>query len=135
LDISTYLFFDGNCEEAFKFYEQLLGGKIELMMPHRGTPAEEYCSPEWKDKILHACLRIGKQSLLASDAPPDRAGVPEGFFVSVSVADPEEAERIFAAFAEGGTIKMPMEETFWARRFGMVVDRFRTPWMVNCEKS
>jgi PhnB protein len=130
---NPYLFFSGNCEEAFKFYEKTLGGKIEAMMPHAGTPAEEHVPAEWRNKIIHARLSLGEQLLMASDAPPGRFHKPQGFCVNLGVKDPAEAERIFNAFAEGGSVTMPLEKTFWARKFGMLVDRFGIPWMINCE--
>jgi PhnB protein len=136
MKLNPYLFFNGNCEEAFKFYAELLRGKIEMMMPHRGSPAEGHVGPEWQDKIMHARLSFGDQTLMASDAPPGRgADAMKGFSVSVNVDSPAEAERIFRGLAEGGTVQMALEETFWAERFGMLVDRFGTPWMINCEKK
>lgn len=132
-EVNPYLVFDGNCKEAFTLYERLLGGEIETMMPHRGTPAEEHVPNEWKDKIMHASLKLGEYRLMASDAPPDRSERPKGFYVNLSIAAADEAERIFNALAEGGSIRMPLEKTFWATRFGMLVDRFGTPWMINCE--
>ena len=135
MQLNPYLFFNGQCEAAFKFYEQCLGGKIEGMMTHAGTPAEEQVPTEWRDKILHARLIVGDQVLLASDAPPGRYEKPKGFFVHLQMKDPAEAERIFNALAEKGTIHMPMQQTFWAARFGMLADRFGIPWMVNCEQG
>jgi PhnB protein len=135
MKLNPYLFFNGNCEEAFKLYAELLNGKIEMMMPHRGSPAEAHVGPEWQDKIMHARLSFGDHVLMASDAPPGRgADAMKGFSVSINVDTPEEAERIFRGLSQGGTVQMPMEQTFWALRFGMCVDRFGTPWMVNCEK-
>lgn len=135
MQTNTYLLFNGQCEEAFKLYEKVLGGKIVAMMTHVGTPAENHVPPEWRAKILHASMKIGDQSLMASDAPPGRYSKPQGFSVNVAVDDPGDAERIFNALAEGGAVVMPFAETFWAYRFGMLVDRFGIPWMVNCEKA
>jgi PhnB protein len=132
--LSTYLFFNGNCEEAFAAYQKIFGGKIVQMMSHKGTPAESQVAPEWIPKIMHACLEIEGQLLMASDAPPDRSEGPmQSVSVSVNVKEPAEAERIFAALSEGARIKMPMEETFWAPRFGMLQDRFGTHWMIGAE--
>jgi PhnB protein len=131
---NPYLFFDGNCEEAFKFYEKVLGGKITAMMAHAGTPAEAYVPAEWKDKIMHAALEVGDDTLMASDAPPQYREPMKGFRVSLQFTDTAEAERVFNALAGDGTITMPFEETFWAARFGMVNDKFGTPWMINCDK-
>lgn len=134
MKLATYLMFEGNCREAFTFYEKVLGGKILAMMDHRGTPAEAQVSPEWKDKILHACLEVGGQMLMASDAPPGRSDGPmRSVFVNAMVATPEEAERVFADLSEGATVTMPIGETFWSPRFGMLKDRFGTNWMVNCD--
>jgi PhnB protein len=134
MTLNPYLFFEGNCEEAFKFYEKLLGGKIVAMMPHEGTPAETSVPPEWRKKIIHACMNVAGTMLMASDAPPPHSQKPQGFYVNIGVTTAEEAERIFKALEQGGKVTMAMAETFWAVRFGMVVDRFGTPWMVNCAK-
>ena len=136
MQLNPYLLFTGQCEEAFKFYEKLLGGKIEVMLPHAGTPAESQVPPEWRDKILHVRMTTLGGILMGSDAPPGRQQKPQGFSVSVSVNDPAEAERIYQGLAEGATaVTMPIQETFWAKRFGMLTDRFGIPWMVNCEKG
>ncbi|MFN2513078.1 MAG: VOC family protein [Pyrinomonadaceae bacterium] len=135
MQLNPYLFFNGDCEAAFKFYERCLGGRIEAMTTHAGTPAEEQVPAEWRNKILHARLVMGDQVLLASDAPPGRYEKPKGFFVHVAVKDTAEAERIFQALAEDGTIQMPIQQTFWAPSFGMLVDRFGIPWMVHCKRS
>lgn len=133
MQLSPYLAFNGNCAEAFKFYERLLGGKIVMMMTHAGSPAAEHTPSEWQDKIMHARLTIGDQVLMGSDAPPQYQQTPQGFSVSIQIDDPEEGERIFNGLAENGTVKMPFQQTFWAARFGMCIDRFGVPWMVNCE--
>lgn len=135
MQLNPCLLFDGRCEEAFKFYAECLGGKIEAMMPHAGTPAEKQCSPEWRDKILHASLKVDGQVLMGSDAPPQYYEKPQGFSVSIQLTDPVAAERIFKALVEQGTVKMPFQETFWAHRFGMLVDRFGIPWIINCDKA
>ena len=135
MKLNSYLFFNGNCEEAFKFYEKALGGKIVAMLPHEGTPAEAHVPAEWRKKIMHARLEVGDQALMASDAPPEHYHKPQGFSVSVGIDEPAEAERIFHALSENGKINMPIQETFWAQRFGMLVDRFGIAWMVNCAKT
>jgi PhnB protein len=135
MQVNAYLNFNGQCEAAFKFYEQCLGGKIEAMIPHAGTPAEEYAPSEWRDKILHARLIVGDGALMGSDAPPDRYETPKGFSVSLQIENPADAERIFHALAENGIVQMPIQETFWADRFGMLVDQFGIPWIVNCGKA
>lgn len=133
MQVKPYLYFDGQCEEAFKFYHQALGGQLEAMMPHKGSPMEQEVPPEWADKIMHAELTFGAWSLMGSDCPPGTYEVPKGFSVSLQVADVNEAERIFTVLSTGGSIQMPLAETFWAKRFGMVTDPYGIPWMVNCE--
>jgi PhnB protein len=135
MQLNPYLLFNGQCEAAFKFYERIFGGKIEAMIPHEGTPAAEHVPPEWRKKILHARLSVGDEVLMGSDAPPDRYEAMKGFSVTLGIDDPAEAERIFHALAENGTVRMPIEKTFWALRFGMLVDQFGTPWMINCEPA
>jgi PhnB protein len=137
MQLNPYLIFNGTCEAAFKFYAQCLGGKIEAMMPHEGTPAAEHVPAEWRKKILHARLVVDGQVLMGSDGPPPGHGQyepPKGFSVSLQTKDPAQADRIFKALAENGQVRMPIQETFWAARFGMCVDRFGIPWMINCEK-
>jgi PhnB protein len=135
MKLNSYLTFNGQCEAAFKFYEQCLGGKIVAMVTHAGTPAEEHVPAEWRNKIMHARLVVADEVLMGSDAPPDRYEQSKGFSVTVGVDDPKDAERIFDALAKNGTVKMPIQKTFWAARFGMLVDQFGIPWMVNCEQA
>ena len=134
MQLQPYLHFNGDCETAFKYYERVLGGKIEAMMTHAGTPAEQHVPAEWRDKILHARLVVGDAVLMASDAPPGHYHKPQGFSVSIQINDAARAEGIFRGLADGGTVTMPFAETFWAARFGMLVDKFGTPWMVNCDR-
>jgi PhnB protein len=135
MQLNTYLNFNGQCEEAFRFYEKVLGGKIDAMIPHEGTPAAEHVPAAWLKKIMHAHLVAGDVVMMGSDVPPDRYQPPKGFAVALHTKNPSEGERIFNALSEGGKVGMPMQETFWAAKFGMVVDRFGIPWMVNCEKA
>jgi PhnB protein len=131
MKLNAYLTFDGDCKEAFEYYRNVLGGEITFMLSHRDSPAAEQTSPEWLDKIMHARLAIGGNVLMGSDSPPQYFITPQGFTVSIAVDDSSEGLRIFNALAEGGIVRMPFEKTFWAEGFGMVVDRFGTPWMVN----
>lgn len=133
MQVNPYLFFNGQCEEAFKFYAQTLGGTLDALMPHAGSPMEAEVPPEWRHKIMHAHLSLGEWAVMGSDCPPDQYEVPTGFSVSLQIPDPDEADRVFNAFAADGTVQMPLQETFWALRFGMVIDRFGTPWMINCD--
>lgn len=130
---NPYIFFDGRCEAAFKFYEAALGAKILVMMKHQGTPAEAHVPKEWGDKIMHGQIALGDTVVMASDAPPGRQDQAKGFRLSLSFDQAAAAERAFQALAEGGTVQMAMEKTFFAERFGMVTDRFGVPWMVNCD--
>jgi PhnB protein len=135
MQVNPYLTFNGQCEAAFKFYERCLGGKIEAMIRHAGTPAEEHVPSGWREKILHARLSVGDGVLMGSDVPPDRYEEPKGISVSLQVKDPADAERIFHALADNGTVQMPIQKTFWAVRFGMLVDQFGIPWMVDCTQA
>jgi len=136
MQLNPYLTFDGRCEDAFKFYAKVLGGEIVAMIRHEGTPAEAHVPAEWRKKIMHARLIVEAEVLMGSDAPPDRSdGAMKGFSVTLSIDRPAEADRVFAALADKGTVRMPIQETFWARRFGMLTDQFGTPWMINCEKK
>src|SRR3981081_1504084 len=110
MQLSPCLFFNGQCEEAFKFYEKCLGGKIDAMMPHEGLPAADHVPAEWRSKILHARMVIGDQVLMASDAPPNEFHPPQGFSVSIQVTEPGEAARISRELTENGTVTMPIAE-------------------------
>jgi len=131
--VNPYLSFNGNCEAAFKFYERVLGGKIAIMMPFEGSPMADQAPANWRSKIMHARLDIGEETLMGSDPPPDRYAPVKGITVSLGIDKPEEADRIFQALSEKGTVQMPIQKTFWALRFGMLTDQFGIPWMINCE--
>ncbi len=133
---NPYLAFNGQCEAAFRFYERCLGGKIVAMIRYADTPAAEFVPPDHRGKIMHARLVADNQVLMGGDAHPGQPyeGV-KGCTVAVQVGTPEEAERLFSALAENAVIVMPMQETFWATRFGMLNDQFGVPWMINCEKA
>lgn len=132
LSTSSYLLFDGNCREAFDFYAEVLGGDIVMMMTGAESPMAEEMPAEFSDKIMHACLKVGHWKLMASDCPPGMFEKPQGFHVQIAFEDEQQAEKTFTQLADGGTVQMPFEPTFWANRFGMLVDRFGTPWMINC---
>jgi PhnB protein len=132
MKINPYLFYGGNCEPAFKFYEKVLGGKIEMMLRNEEAPESMPAPPERKKQIMHARISINGEILMASDAPPDHFHKAQGFAVSLTVDDPAEAERKFKALSEGGTTNMPFGKTFFSKGFGMCVDQFGIPWMVNC---
>jgi PhnB protein len=134
MQLNPYLSFNGQCEEAFRFYERCLGGKIIAMMAFKDTPMADKAPADWRGKIAHARLQLGNQLLMGSDGTADHYQKPQGMTVALNIDDPVVAERVFHALAEGGTTQMPIQETFWARHFGLATDRFGTPWMVNCEK-
>jgi len=133
MQLNPYLNFQGQCAEAFRLYERVLGGEITFMQTHGDSPMRDQTPPDWHDAVMHVTLQVGDQVLMGSDAPPPYYEKPQGISVSIGIEDPAEAERIFAGLSEGGQVRMPMEKTFWAERFGMCVDRFGIPWIVNCE--
>jgi PhnB protein len=105
------------------------------MMTYKGSPMAEEVPPEWGHKIMHAHFVVDDQVLMGADSLPESYQTPQSFFVHLGFNDPVEAERVFHALAEKGTIQMPIQETFWASRFGMLVDQFGTPWAINCEPA
>ncbi len=133
MQVNAYLNFAGNCRQAFEFYERCTGGKIVIMQSHRDSPMASQTEPEWLDKIIHTRMVIGETVLMGSDYPPKFKQSPQGFSVSLQVDTPDAADRIFSLLAENGQVRMPIQQTFWAARFGMLVDQFDIPWMVNCD--
>jgi PhnB protein len=133
--LNPHLNFNGDCEDAFKFYEKCLGAKITFMMHYEGSPAASEVPAAWRNKILHATLQVDDGIVTGADAPPGRHEKPQGFSVTLGLKDPAGAERIFRGLSESGSVTMPMQETFWAARFGMLVDQFGIPWMINCQKA
>jgi PhnB protein len=131
MEIAPYLIFDGNCAEAFRFYEKVLGGKITMMQTYGESPAKEHVPASHHDRVIHVHMEIGKETLMGSDAHSDKFDAPQGTHISITVPTAAEAERIFKALSDRGKVTMPFEKTFWSPGFGMTVDRFGTPWMVN----
>lgn len=130
MKVTPYLNFDGQCEEAFKTYERVLGGKIVASFYFGDSPmAAKY--PQLAKKVMHARIDVGDQMILGCDAPPEYFEKAQGSSLCLEVEDVEKAERIFSELSEGGDVKMPLQETFWAKRYGQLVDRFGTPWMIN----
>lgn len=129
--LNPYLFYQDNCEAAFTYYARVLGGKIELLLRNEEGPADMPSSPDRKKKVMHARMTINGQALMASDAPPEHFHKPQGFSVSLTIADPAEAQRKFNALADGGNVTMPFGKTFFSKGFGMCIDQFGIPWMVN----
>ncbi len=134
MKISPYLNFAGTCAEAFAAYEKIFGGQITFSQSHGESPMKDMVSADWQNKVMHATIQIGDQTIMGSDAPPERYNRPQGFYVSYATTDVAAAERIYAALVEGGQEHMALQETFWAERFGMLADKFGIPWMINCEK-
>ena len=136
MQVNVYLHFDGQCRAAFQFYEKALGARTGPMTTYGNSPAAGQVSPDLRDKIMHATLTVGDQIIMGSDAPHEHARPPEGFEVSLSVTDPAEAEKLFNGLSENArVIVMPMQQTFWSAKFGMLVDQFGIPWMVNCTQA
>jgi PhnB protein len=133
--LNPYLNFNGNCRDAFSYYEKHLGGKIHMMMTHAEGPPNPNIAPEWGAAILHAQIQIGESVLMASDVPPERQQPIRSAYMYLGVSSVEEAERVFAALTDGGEVLMPMAETFWAPRFGMARDQFGVLWMVSAEPA
>src|SRR6185295_11824601 len=134
MKLFTYLNFGGNCQQAFRFYEEHLGGKITMMMTHGQQPNPANVSPELKSTILHARISIGDTELLGADVPPGRFQPMRSAYLSLLVGSIEEAERIYGLLSDGGEIFMAMEETFFAFRFAMLRDKFGTSWMILNER-
>jgi PhnB protein len=132
MKMSTYVNFAGTCAEAFRFYEKHLGAKINMMMTHGQAPDQSRVNPEWKDAVLHARISIGGTELLGADIP--NAQPMRSAYLSLSVDSDAEAERIFAALSDNGETFMPMQETFFATRFGQLRDRFGLNWMILHER-
>jgi PhnB protein len=132
MKMTTYVNFPGKCAEAFRFYEQHLGGTISMMMTHGQAPDQSRVNPDWKDAVLHARVSIGGTELLGADIP--NAQPMRSAYLSVAAESDAEAERIFSALSGGGEVFMPMQETFFATRFGQLRDRFGINWMIVCER-
>jgi PhnB protein len=134
MKLHTYLNYGGNCEQAFRFYEQHLGGKIIMMMTHAGQPRPGNAPPDWDKAILHARMTIGGVDIMASDVPPERFERMRSVYLSLTMDSTGEAERIYALLSDGGQIFMPIQETFFAFRFAMLRDKFGTSWMLLHER-
>jgi PhnB protein len=134
MQVQPYLFFDGRCEEAVEFYRNALGAEVTMLMRYKDSPDPPLPGRVplgSEDKVMHVSLRIGEATVMASDGSCSGQPSFQGFSLSLTVPDPAEADRLFAALADGGQVQMPLTETFWSPRFGMVADRFDVGWMVN----
>jgi len=133
MQLNPYVNFNGQCEAAFKFYEKVLGGKITFTMTWGEMPGADQFPAESHKLIMHSTLSLGDKLLMGADAPPGRYQEPKGMNLSLHFKDKAEAERVFKTLAEGGSVTMPFEKTFWSPGFGMCVDKFGVPWMINTE--
>lgn len=133
LKLNPHLTYNGQCEAAFQLYERCLGGKIVTMLTYGNSPMADQVPVEWRGKIVHATLTVGESVLYGADVPPEQYRSPSGIHMVLGLDDPAEAERIFQALSEGGSVQMPLQKTFWAVRFGTLVDRFGISWEINCE--
>lgn len=135
MSVSVYLSFDGRCREAFEAYAAIFGGRIEFLMTVGESPHAAESPPERQGDVMHARVRLGDRLVMGADAPPEWRSVPAGFSMSANVADVAEGRRIFDALADGAEVKMAFAPTFWSAGFGMLVDRFAIPWMVNVDAA
>ncbi|MFZ2103327.1 MAG: VOC family protein [Oricola sp.] len=131
MEPTIYLYFNGNCEEAMRFYADTLGGEILGIFRNDSAPDAESRMPGGGDLVMNMAMKLGGATMMASDAPDQYYSKPQGFSISVSPSSLEEVDRVFAALSEGGQVSMPLGETFWAERFAMLTDRYGTPWMIN----
>jgi len=135
MHVSPYLSFKGDCEAAFKLYEQCLGAQPGAIFRYGGSPMAGQAPADWSDKVMHGSVTIGELELMGADVAPDHYQEPKGFSLSIQIKSTSDAERIFRELTKDGTVVMPLEKTFWAERFGMLIDRFGVPWLINCEGS
>jgi PhnB protein len=135
MNIHPYLSFNGSCEEAFAAYAKCLGGTVGDLFRYGGSPMAGDMPADWQDKIMHGSVTFSGGTLMGADMAAPHYQTPQGFSISLHPSDPADAERIYAELSAGGTIQMPLQPTFWAARFGAFVDRFGTPWTINCEAA
>ena len=132
MQISPHLCFDGQCEKAFRYYQQILGGTLETMLTYGDSPMAAEFESQWHDRILHATLRLDDYELLGADLRPKDYRKPQGFCVTLTIDELPEAERVFQSLASGGEIHVPFRPVFWSAGFGVLVDQFEVPWEINC---
>jgi PhnB protein len=132
MKLSIHLTYGGQCEAAFRFYERSLDGAIVTMLKYGASPMAADVPPDWREKIVHATLTVGENVIAGADLLLKDYEPPKGFFALLDIDDPTRAERVFDSLSENGTVRMPIQETFWASRFGVLVDQFGIPWEINC---
>lgn len=135
MNLTPYLSFKGDCAEALKFYERCFNGRVINQSTFRNSPMAANTSPEMQDQILHISMQVGDSYLMGSDIPEEHYQKPAPTCqIAIGIKDPAEAEKVFNALSEGSTIHMPLQETFWAQKFGMLTDRYGFGWMISCDK-
>jgi PhnB protein len=134
MHVQPYLFFDGRCEEALDFYKKTLGAKVDALMRFKEAPDQSVVSPDNREKVMHSAFHIGDTQVLASDGRCMGKPNFQGFSLTITAKDNAEAERLFGTLGDGGQVQMPMSETFFASRFGVVADKFGVGWMVMAPK-
>ncbi|RTR02897.1 VOC family protein [Halomonas nitroreducens] len=135
MTMTPYLMLDGCCESAFRFYADCLGGRIGALMRYAEAPPDAQLPHADPERVMHVRLEVADWVLMGSDTPAGGTAPAGGVWLNLAVESPERAEAVFAALGQAGEVQMPLQETFWAERFGMLVDRFGIPWMVSCEKE
>jgi PhnB protein len=135
MQVQPYIFFDGRCDEALEFYKKALGAKVDMLMRFKEAPDQAMITPESKDKVMHAAVHIGDSQILMSDGRCNGKPSFQGFSLTINAADTATADQQFKALAEGGQVQMPLGETFFASRFGMLADKFGVGWMIIVEKK
>ena len=135
MQMNPYLSFRGDCEAAFTFYADCFGGELGEIFRYGGSPMASDVPADWANKVMHTTLTVGGQVMMGGDVAPERYEAPKGFSMSLHMKDPAVADRVFEQLAKDGNVVVPLAQTFWAARFGMVVDRFGISWMINCEAA
>ena len=135
MSVTPYLFLDGRCEDAIEFYKKALGAEVSMMMRFKESPDKAMCTPGDDNKIMHACIKIAGAPVMLSDGRNEGKTKFEGFSLSLDPKTEAEAKKMFTALSEGGQVQMPLAETFFAKSFGMVADKFGVGWMIICEKQ
>ncbi len=133
MNVNAHLNFGGDCRAAFDYYAKVFGSTIEMAMTWGESPMKDQCGPAERDRIMHISMKVGDTVLMGADAPPERFEKAAGITLGISPATPDEAHRLFAALSDGGSIAMPIQQTFWSPAFGMCTDRFGIPWMVSAD--
>src|SRR5262245_57960759 len=132
MQMAPYLSFKGDCEAAFTLYARCLGGQVGELFRYAGSPMADQVPADWGNKVMHGSMKVGDHVLMGADVAPEQYEAPKGFTLSLHMSSTADAERIFGELASGGRAVMPLEKTFWAERFGMLVDRFGVSWTINC---